>query len=269
MNRATTELLQRVARAVRAVPRPILEPFCRLLEDLPPNPSRSATGAVLRAVTQQAARDVLTELVSFWRRVVPTMRADQLAWALRAASITDEERVQSQSIELVWTGPVSGQTTLRRTEQALLEVIEGARWSIILVTFAAYKIPHISDALLAAARRDVRIVFIAESPDASAGKIAFAGFQALGEPLARQAKLYIWPHDMRMADAGGHVGTLHAKCAVADEDALFISSANLTDYALTLNMELGVLIRGGDMPRQAGEQLRGLIHAGTLAQVLP
>jgi phosphatidylserine/phosphatidylglycerophosphate/cardiolipin synthase-like enzyme len=33
---------------------------------------------------------------------------------------------------------------------------------------------------------------------------------------------------------------LHAKCAVADEAAAFISSANLTKYALNLNAQKGV-----------------------------
>ena len=104
----------------RAVPRPILEQFCLLLEGLPPEADRAATGAALRSVSQQAARDALAELVSFWRRRVPGVRPDQLAWALRAASITDEDRRRQQSVELVWTGPVVGPSTLRRTEQARL-----------------------------------------------------------------------------------------------------------------------------------------------------
>lgn len=28
----------------------------------------------------------------------------------------------------------------------------------------------------------------------------------------------------------------------------FISSANLTEYALSLNMELGILVKGGNLP---------------------
>src|SRR5688500_15030081 len=151
MDAPTAELLHRIAGAARAVPRPILEQFCLLLEALPRDPGREATGALLRAVPQQAARDVLADLLSFWRRQVPTLLPGQLAWALRAASVTDEERVRSQSVELVWTGPVAGASTLRRTEQALLEVIESASRSLILVTFAAYRVPQVSDALLSAA----------------------------------------------------------------------------------------------------------------------
>ena len=44
----------------------------------------------------------------------------------------------------------------------------------------------------------------------------------------------------------GRLGSLPAKVAVADGATLLISSANFTEYAMTLNMELGVLIRGSE-----------------------
>ena len=43
-------------------------------------------------------------------------------------------------------------------------------------------------------------------------------------------------------------GSLHVKCAVADDAAALISSANLTEYAMNLNMELGLMVKGGDLP---------------------
>ena len=62
------------------------------------------------------------------------------------------------------------------------------------------------------------------------------------------AAVYVWPMDKRPIDGNGHHGSLHAKCAVADDAVLFVSSANLTAYALTLNMELGLLVQGGFAP---------------------
>ena len=41
---------------------------------------------------------------------------------------------------------------------------------------------------------------------------------------------------------------MHVKAAVADSKVAFLTSANLTDAALERNMELGVLIRGGNLP---------------------
>ena len=41
----------------------------------------------------------------------------------------------------------------------------------------------------------------------------------------------------------GAGGVLHAKAVVADDEAVFVTSANLTEAALDRNIELGVLIR--------------------------
>ena len=35
---------------------------------------------------------------------------------------------------------------------------------------------------------------------------------------------------------------MHAKCLVSDRSRAIVSSANLTDYALEANMELGLLV---------------------------
>jgi len=42
------------------------------------------------------------------------------------------------------------------------------------------------------------------------------------------------------------------KCAVADGEWLFLSSANLTQQAFTINMELGMLVRGGHDAETSG-----------------
>jgi cardiolipin synthase A/B len=60
---------------------------------------------------------------------------------------------------------------------------------------------------------------------------------------------------------------MHAKCAVADEELLFISSANLTGYALALNMELGLLVRGGPLPAAVWTHFQRLIEGGVMELV--
>ena len=62
----------------------------------------------------------------------------------------------------------------------------------------------------------------------------------------------------------GHVGSLHAKCAVADSRQVLMTSANLTDYAFNLNIELGLLVTGGSIPEAGRRQFRELIRTGTL-----
>ena len=107
-----------------------------------------------------------------------------------------------------------------------------------------------------------------EEPEASAGKINQDTIKELGELIKRRAKVYVWPLSQRQRDDHGHYGTLHVKCAVADDKLLFISSANLTGHALSLNMELGVLIRGGTLPRNVSEHFGRFIEDGVLKETL-
>ena len=157
---------------------------------------------------------------------------------------------------------MSGASTFRRTDQALLELIHGAKTSIILVTFAAYKVPVISAALVQAVQRGVETILILESVEESEGKVTANAIQGLGEDIANLAKVYVWPMEKRGVDAVGRHGSLHVKCAVADDAAALISSANLTEYAMNLNMELGLLVRGGDVPQALAQHLRSLIRRG-------
>ena len=46
---------------------------------------------------------------------------------------------------------------------------------------------------------------------------------------------------------------------VGDSNRVFLSSANLTEYAFMLNMELGVLIKGGTVPKEIEGQIDSLI----------
>ena len=62
-------------------------------------------------------------------------------------------------------------------------------------------------------------------------------------------------------------GYLHVKCAVADSRRAFVSSANLTVYAMETNMELGVVLHGGDVPRRIAAHFAALIDAGVLQRV--
>jgi len=71
----------------------------------------------------------------------------------------------------------------------------------------------------------------------------------------------------RLAGSNNNVGIPHVKCAVADGEWLFLSSANLTQQAFTINMELGMLVRGGTMPRRVEQQFEQLIEQGQLIRV--
>jgi phosphatidylserine/phosphatidylglycerophosphate/cardiolipin synthase-like enzyme len=53
--------------------------------------------------------------------------------------------------------------------------------------------------------------------------------------VASACSVYYWPQENRLKDDNGKIGILHVKCAVADGERLFLSSANLTQQAFTIN----------------------------------
>ena len=155
----------------------------------------------------------------------------------------------------------------RRTEQAVLQVLDSAQERVTLVSYAVYRIPNVCEALVRAARRGVQINVIVETPDKLEGENEYSTLRALGDDVAACSAVYFWPKEKRGQDDKGKVGILHVKCAVADGEWLFLSSANLTQQAFTINMELGMLVRGGTMPSRVEQQFERLIQNGQLKQV--
>ena len=87
---------------------------------------------------------------------------------------------------------------------------------------------------------------------------------AFNEDVLKQIKILIWEKEMRPVNTDGKFGTLHAKCAVADRRVSFISSANLTVNAMTLNMELGLLLYDKGIAKEIVEHFDQLILNGVL-----
>jgi phosphatidylserine/phosphatidylglycerophosphate/cardiolipin synthase-like enzyme len=260
----TLALLNGLTDLVREVPLTALASLCQSLEALSPDASIEECVGTAEVVGSPKSRELVTSFLNAWCKNSPNVSPMNLSWAIRAAGHIDDSYRKSQSCELVWTGPGAESSAFRRTDQALLELIDGACRELIVVTFAAYKIPHIAESLLRAAERNVVISIVLESKDMSAGQMAFSELKAWGRKLTSASNIYIWPVEQRPRTDTGQHGVLHVKCAVADEKAAFISSANLTEHALNLNMELGVLIRGGAIPRDLHAHLRGLIESNVL-----
>ena len=121
--------------------------------------------------------------------------------------------------------------------------------------------------LIKAAQRDVLLTVIVETPDKLGGENEYNTIRALGTDVAARSSVYFWPKEKRKLSESNKPGILHVKCAVADSEWLFLSSANLTQQAFTTNMELGTLIRGGSLPQKVEQQFERLIQAGELMKV--
>jgi phosphatidylserine/phosphatidylglycerophosphate/cardiolipin synthase-like enzyme len=222
---------------------------------------------VLFSVNNAVARSRINALIDAWQDCAAHVTGEVVALALVSASRAVEHNRQAQRLELVWTGPESQAIPLRRTEQALLQVINSAARRLLIVSFVVYDIEEIARALLRAAQRGVVLTICLETPDASAGKVAYNTLRALGNDLSRQADLYYWPLVKRPVSQDGRTGSLHAKVAVADGESMLLSSANLTGNAMSLNMEMGVLIHGGGQPAHVEAHFQQLIASGVLEQI--
>jgi phosphatidylserine/phosphatidylglycerophosphate/cardiolipin synthase-like enzyme len=230
--------------------------------DWPWSKARIAAG-----ISQPHYRCLATGFLDAWQSEAKTISPEAVAAALLTAAHSEQTHLQQQSAELVWTGPDVGVAPLRRTEQALLQVIDSARHRTTVVSYAVYHIPRICEALFRAANRGVCINVIIETPDRLEGQNTYDTLKALGPSIAARCGVFLWPLEKREKDDSGKPGILHVKCVVADGRWLFLSSANLTEYAFTLNMELGLLVTGGTLPGQVERHFERLIEAGQLVKV--
>jgi phosphatidylserine/phosphatidylglycerophosphate/cardiolipin synthase-like enzyme len=251
---------------------------CRLAAELPlstlqivarsigSSPSLTAAKGDMAELPQPHHRQLAAGFIDQCFAALPNVTPQAVALMLMTAGVSEKSHRDAQSVELVWTGPDVGAVPFRRTEQAILEVLDSAQQRITLVSYAVYSVPHVCEALVRAARRGVKITVIVETPDRVAGQSEYSTLQALGPEVAACSTVYYWPQEKRRSH-GDKFGILHVKCAVADGRWLFLSSANLTEYAFTINMELGLLVTGGSLPGQVEENFERLIAMGVLEKV--
>jgi phosphatidylserine/phosphatidylglycerophosphate/cardiolipin synthase-like enzyme len=255
------------ASLVRTLPSSLLDTLIRSLRYMDCCDWATARSRIVESFGNPHYRGVLAAFLDVWQERAPQASGEAIALALLAAGINERKHRENQSIELVWTGPDVGGIPLRQTEQAILQVINSASRQLTIVSYAIHNIPHIREALIRAAKRGVAIKVIAETPDKLETEKAYSTLKALGPEIADRCCVYLWPLDKRRRDDNGRHGLLHVKCVVADGRSLLLTSANLTDYAFTLNMELGLLITGGDIPARVEGCFDHLIQAGILSGI--
>src|SRR5581483_4713163 len=219
-----SELVEAIGRVVSALPDGALDALERAFGE------GASASAVVEAVPTDAYRERARALV----RAQEDAGVDGRAVGIAIAAARERERAaRRQRVSVVWTGPETPAIAMRRTDQALLELIAMACRRLIVMSFAVYKVPEVAAALVAAAGRGCQVAIVLESEAESGGKVTYEMSQALGSEVAEHATLYTWPSDQRPEVGGGKRASLHAKCAVADGERLLVSSANLTEYAFT------------------------------------
>ncbi len=203
------------------------------------------------------ARAAVKRFIAAWEQV-PTS-GDEVAGILLGASEARQRVERELSVELVWTGPTTRFVPTRRTEQVLLDLIASATKDYFLVSFVAYDVPSVVTALNDAASRGVRLRILLEASESHGGTLNYDPAATMRSRVP-SAELFTWKDKPEpFID-----GKVHAKVAVVDGARAFITSANLTGHALEKNMEAGVLINGGPVPKTLSDHLQSLIDVKVL-----
>ena len=120
-----------------------------------------AANALVGVLGNPAASSVVGELVDAWQAA--KVSGAELASMLLASSHVVRQAAAEQSIELVWTGPTTPFVSARRTEQALLQVINAAKQTLFITSFVAYDVSSIVRSLNLAIDRGVGVSMLLES----------------------------------------------------------------------------------------------------------
>lgn len=219
--------------------------------------------AVMKGALGTAFSPRLIKGLAVALKASPKISPGELSAMFRASSATASLAAGASSVELVWTGPDTGMVPIRHTSQVLTGLIDEARERLFLVSFVVYHVASVVDALRQAITRGVRVQVLLERSREHGGNVTVDSIAMLRHNLPR-AQLYEW--DKTMTDAFP-TASVHAKCAVADGAVAFVTSANLSDAAMERNMELGVLLRGGRVPRLLDQHLTALIATKHLREL--
>lgn len=169
--------------------------------------------------------------------------------------------------DLVWSGPEVAGLHARGTRDVYAEIIAGAERTLWVSTYAFYDGPK---AFASIARRmverpDLEVTLLLNVQRARGDTSAtdsivrrftdrFWGGDWRGE---RRPRVY---YDPRSIEPDRPDGVLHAKAVVADDEAVFVTSANLTEAALDRNIELGLYFHDRALAESVSSHFRALIE---------
>ena len=230
--------------------------------------STSSPPATVRSVLglRDDGDELLKDLASLERMGVSGRAA--AAW-LHAV---DQARARSPSPDLVWSGPEVPGLHARDTRRVYEELLGSAKRSVWASTYVFFDGPRAFAAL--AERMDaipeLQVTLLLNIQRKRGNTTArdqlvrrFADrFWTTDWPGEARPRVY---YDPRSLELDGPTGVLHAKAVVADGEAVFTTSANLTDAALDRNIELGILIRDRALAASVTGHFQGLIDKEMLS----
>jgi phosphatidylserine/phosphatidylglycerophosphate/cardiolipin synthase-like enzyme len=230
---------------------------------LSPSPSASSLQSVLGHVENvDGLVAAIIELAQLGVRGPATA-----AWLRTVARAT----IRTPKPDLVWSGPEVPGLHARDTRRVYEELLGCAERSIWASTYAFFEGPKAFEVLARrmASRPALRVTLLLNI-QRKRGDITAS--EQLVRRFADRFWKTDWPgsshpivfYDPRALEPEGPGGVLHAKAVVADDEAVFVTSANLTEAALDRNIELGVLVRDRAFALTVCSYFRNLINRDLL-----
>lgn len=256
---STTKLAEAIAAAAATMPDGHLNVLATRIGTCP-NPA--AAWAITREPPVAEYTLQATAIVNAWH-TEPHTTGPAISLAIRAATNTRTRLRAAQTVDLVWTGPDTRHIRARRTSDVVIQVINSARRDLLLVSYATYPEKRIRVALTEALAGGVNITALIENEHAAEGQYE----QANRDPFdGLNLNIYEWATDTRPR-VNDRPAVLHAKIVLADDQTAFVTSANLTGRALDHNIEAGILIEGGPIPKTLYDHFRELAVLGVVQPV--
>ena len=173
--------------------------------------------------------------------------------------------------DFVWSGPEVSGLHARDTRRVYEELLGSAARSAWVTTYAFFDGPRAFEVL--ARRMD-------EAPELAVTLLLNVqrkrGDTTAADHLVRRFADRFWTeewpgstrprvfYDPRSLDPDGGAGVLHAKAVVVDDEAVFVTSANLTEAALDRNIEIGLLVRDRALAAKMTRHFATLIERSLL-----
>ena len=229
---------------------------------LPPQPSPSALRSILGINDVEGVSRAIAEMEQ--------LGVDGVAAAAWLRSLTKAE-ARAPRTDLVWSGPEVAGLHARDTRRVFEEVLGLADRSLWVSTYVYFDGPKAFEVL--ARRMDavqaLRVTLLLNIQRKYGDK---TGADQLVRRFAERLWRAEWPgkarpsvfYDPRALDPEARSGVLHAKAVVADDETVFVTSANLTEAALDRNIELGLLVRDRALAASLSTYFSGLIDRGLL-----
>jgi phosphatidylserine/phosphatidylglycerophosphate/cardiolipin synthase-like enzyme len=225
------------------------------------------SAASLRSVlgSQEGGEDVVGALLELERLGISGPAA--AAWIRTAEEVSS--RVPRP--DLVWSGPDVPGLHARDTRRVYEELLGSAERSVWASTYAFFDGPRAFEVLARRmdARPDLRVTLLlniqrrrGDTTVADEVVRRFADhFWAKDWPGSSRPRVY---YDPRSLELDRPTGILHAKAVVADDEAVFVTSANLTEAALDRNIEIGFVVRDRALAASVSSHFGVLIERGLL-----